>query len=93
MPVQQPTGNGKFVSPVVARIAAEHGIDPSAVPGTGRGGRVTKQDILAFVESGASTTAAAPAAPAPACATACTDSAPRLRPPRLSRRRARRSSR
>ena len=33
------TGNGKtFVSPVVARIAAEHGIDPSAVPGTGTGG-------------------------------------------------------
>jgi pyruvate dehydrogenase E2 component (dihydrolipoamide acetyltransferase) len=50
VPVQQPTGNGKFVSPVVARIAAEHGIDPSAVPGTGRGGRVTKQDMLAFIE-------------------------------------------
>jgi pyruvate dehydrogenase E2 component (dihydrolipoamide acetyltransferase) len=67
VPVQQPTGNGKFVSPVVARIAAEHGIDPGAVPGTGRGGRVTKQDILAFVESGASTpaTASAPAAPPP----------------------------
>ena len=65
VPVQQPTGNGKFVSPVVARIAAEHGIDPNEVPGTGRGGRVTKQDILAFVESGASTTAAAPAPAAP----------------------------
>ena len=47
-----------FVSPVVARIAAEHGIDVSSVPGTGRGGRVTKKDILQFVESGA---AAAPA--------------------------------
>jgi pyruvate/2-oxoglutarate dehydrogenase complex dihydrolipoamide acyltransferase (E2) component len=45
------------VSPVVARIAAEHGIDPSAVPGTGTGGRVTKKDILTFIESGA---AAAP---------------------------------
>ena len=41
--------NGKaFVSPVVARIAAEHGIDPSQVPGTGTGGRVTKKDILAL---------------------------------------------
>ena len=68
VPVQQPTGNGKFVSPVVARIAAEHGIDPNEVPGTGRGGRVTKQDILAFVESGASTTAAAPAPAAPQAA-------------------------
>jgi len=64
VPVQQPSGNGKFVSPVVARIAAEHGIDPGQVPGTGRGGRVTKQDILAFVERGAP--APAPAAPAAA---------------------------
>src|SRR5579864_8086602 len=54
-PAAQPaaTGNDKaFVSPVVARIAGEHGIDPSQVPGTGSGGRVTKKDILAFVESG-----------------------------------------
>jgi len=59
-----PGGNGKtFVSPVVARIAAEHGIDPSVVRGTGTGGRVTKKDILGFIESGA--TAAPPAAPAP----------------------------
>jgi len=36
-------------SPVVSRIAAEHGIDLSAVPGTGRGGRVRKQDVLAVV--------------------------------------------
>jgi 2-oxoglutarate dehydrogenase E2 component (dihydrolipoamide succinyltransferase) len=38
-------------SPVVQRIAAEHGIDLDAVPGTGRGGRVRKQDVLAAVES------------------------------------------
>jgi 2-oxoglutarate dehydrogenase E2 component (dihydrolipoamide succinyltransferase) len=36
-------------SPVVQRIAAEHDIDLSAVPGTGREGRVRKQDVLAFV--------------------------------------------
>ena len=60
------SGNGKtFVSPVVARIAAEHGIDVGAVPGTGQGGRVTKRDILAFVEGGAPA-APAPAQPAPA---------------------------
>jgi pyruvate dehydrogenase E2 component (dihydrolipoamide acetyltransferase) len=48
-------GNGKaFVSPVVARIAGEHGIDPSQVPGTGTGGRVTKRDILAFLDADAS---------------------------------------
>jgi pyruvate/2-oxoglutarate dehydrogenase complex dihydrolipoamide acyltransferase (E2) component len=38
-------------SPVVQRIAAEHGIDLDAVPGTGRGGRVRKQDVLAAVEA------------------------------------------
>jgi 2-oxoglutarate dehydrogenase E2 component (dihydrolipoamide succinyltransferase) len=56
-----------FVSPVVARIAAEHDVDVSSVSGTGRGGRVTKKDILQFVESGA---AAAPPAEAPAPAPA-----------------------
>jgi 2-oxoglutarate dehydrogenase E2 component (dihydrolipoamide succinyltransferase) len=55
-------GNGKaFVSPVVARIAAEHGIDPSQVSGSGSGGRVTKKDIQGFIESGAQ----APQAPGP----------------------------
>jgi pyruvate dehydrogenase E2 component (dihydrolipoamide acetyltransferase) len=39
-------------TPVVRRIAEEHGIDISAVPGTGHAGRVTKQDILGFIESG-----------------------------------------
>jgi pyruvate dehydrogenase E2 component (dihydrolipoyllysine-residue acetyltransferase) len=57
------SGDGKsFVSPVVARIASEHDVDVAQVPGTGRGGRVTKKDILSFIESGAQ--AAAPAAPA-----------------------------
>ena len=73
--------NGKsFVSPVVARIAAEHGVDVSSVPGTGRGGRVTKKDILNFVESGGQAAATAPAAPpqeeAPAPAPAAPEPAP-----------------
>jgi 2-oxoglutarate dehydrogenase E2 component (dihydrolipoamide succinyltransferase) len=54
---------GKFVSPVVARIASEHGVDVSQVEGTGRGGRVTKKDILKFIETGAPAREAAPAAP------------------------------
>jgi 2-oxoglutarate dehydrogenase E2 component (dihydrolipoamide succinyltransferase) len=76
-PVAAPTssGNGKaFVSPVVARIASEHGVDPGQVPGTGQGGRVTKKDILAFVESGGAQ--AAPAAPARAEAAAPPKPAP-----------------
>ena len=40
---QESSGNCRtFVSPVVARIASEHGVDPNAVQGTGTGGRVTK---------------------------------------------------
>jgi pyruvate/2-oxoglutarate dehydrogenase complex dihydrolipoamide acyltransferase (E2) component len=42
-------GPGRRYSPVVSRIAAEHGIDLSTVPGTGRDGRVRKQDVLALV--------------------------------------------
>jgi 2-oxoglutarate dehydrogenase E2 component (dihydrolipoamide succinyltransferase) len=49
----RPAGNGhRRYSPVVQRIAAEHGIDLSQVEGTGRGGRVRKQDVLAALESG-----------------------------------------
>jgi pyruvate dehydrogenase E2 component (dihydrolipoamide acetyltransferase) len=56
-------GNGRaFVSPVVARMVAEHGLDVSAIPGTGRGGRVTKKDVQQYLEHGApAQPAAAPA--------------------------------
>jgi pyruvate dehydrogenase E2 component (dihydrolipoamide acetyltransferase) len=69
-PAAPSESNGKsFVSPVVARIAAEHGIDPTQVPGTGNGGRVTKKDIQAFIDSGAQAAPAPPAAtPPPAAA-------------------------
>ena len=46
-------------SPVVMRIAAEHDIDLEQVEGTGRGGRVRKQDVLAYMESGGNGAAAA----------------------------------
>src|SRR6266480_2847012 len=59
-------GEKTFVSPVVARIASEHGVDIGQVQGTGRGGRVTKKDIMGFVESGPP--AAPPEAPAPPAA-------------------------
>jgi pyruvate/2-oxoglutarate dehydrogenase complex dihydrolipoamide acyltransferase (E2) component len=41
---------GPRVSPVVARMAAVHDLDLAQVPGTGRGGRVTKKDVLAFLD-------------------------------------------
>ena len=55
-------------TPVVRKIAEEHGVDIQSVSGTGHAGRVTKQDILGFIESGGSTPA--PAAPAPTAAPA-----------------------
>jgi len=54
-------GNGQKVrsSPLVRRIAREHKIDLTQVPGTGAGGRVSKRDILAAVEGGAASPRAA----------------------------------
>jgi 2-oxoglutarate dehydrogenase E2 component (dihydrolipoamide succinyltransferase) len=40
-----------FVSPVVARLLAEHNLDVGQISGSGQGGRVTKQDVLKYVES------------------------------------------
>jgi 2-oxoglutarate dehydrogenase E2 component (dihydrolipoamide succinyltransferase) len=60
-------GPRKFLSPVVRRLAREHDIDPSVIEGTGRDGRVTRNDVLAYIESikAAPEPAPAPAAPAP----------------------------
>jgi 2-oxoglutarate dehydrogenase E2 component (dihydrolipoamide succinyltransferase) len=48
-----PAGSAR-ISPVVSKIAAEHQVDVSLVRGTGEGGRVTKKDILAYVEKSTS---------------------------------------
>ena len=52
-------GDLGFISPVVAKIAAEHNVDLTRVPGTGAGGRITKKDVLAHVRG-------LPGRPAPA---------------------------
>ncbi|MEF2964433.1 dihydrolipoamide acetyltransferase family protein [Paenibacillus sp. M1] len=53
-------------SPAVQTLAAEHGVDLRSVPGTGLGGRITRKDVLAYIErGGAATAAATAAAPAP----------------------------
>jgi pyruvate dehydrogenase E2 component (dihydrolipoamide acetyltransferase) len=83
-PKPEPSGDGRgdkaFVSPVVGRIAAEHGVDVGRVEGTGRGGRVTKKDILAFIESGGQA-ATAPREEAPAAPEAAATEAPTAEPP------------
>ena len=52
------------LSPAVRRAVLEHGVDPSAIKGTGKDGRLTKEDVLAAAK--AKTAAPAPAATAPA---------------------------
>jgi 2-oxoglutarate dehydrogenase E2 component (dihydrolipoamide succinyltransferase) len=51
------------ISPVVGRIAAEHGVDLGRVAGTGRDGRITKEDVLAYVEAQETTATPSPASP------------------------------
>jgi 2-oxoglutarate dehydrogenase E2 component (dihydrolipoamide succinyltransferase) len=53
-----------ILSPLVRRLAEENNIDINMVPGTGTGGRITKKDILGFIESGGAAAAAAQPAPA-----------------------------
>jgi pyruvate dehydrogenase E2 component (dihydrolipoamide acetyltransferase) len=65
-------------TPLVRKIAAEHQVDISTIPGTGFAGRVTKQDILGFIESGAAQTAARP--PVPPAARVPTPAGPVVHP-------------
>ncbi|WP_405815846.1 2-oxoglutarate dehydrogenase, E2 component, dihydrolipoamide succinyltransferase [Streptomyces sp. NBC_01390] len=57
---------GAYVTPLVRKLAAENGVDLGSVKGTGVGGRIRKQDVLAAAEAAK----AAAAAPAPAAAAA-----------------------
>ncbi|GAA3173280.1 MULTISPECIES: 2-oxoglutarate dehydrogenase, E2 component, dihydrolipoamide succinyltransferase [Streptomyces] len=60
-------GDGAYVTPLVRKLAAENGVNLATVKGTGVGGRVRKQDVIAAAEA-AKAAAPAPAAPAPAAA-------------------------
>ena len=68
-PAAEPEGAGMslHVSPAVRMLAREHGVDLQQVPGSGLGGRITKKDILEWVQRrDGQPAAAAPAAPIPA---------------------------
>ena len=56
---------GRVLSPVVRRLISEHDLDVEQINGTGAGGRITRADVLAVIDDGASAAATAPAAPAP----------------------------
>ena len=67
-PAASPTGSDdeSYVTPLVRKLAAEKGVDLATVTGTGVGGRIRKQDVLAAAESAAAPTASAPASAASA---------------------------
>jgi 2-oxoglutarate dehydrogenase E2 component (dihydrolipoamide succinyltransferase) len=59
-PIASAGGALGVLSPVVRRLAAEHGIDLAAVAGTGRDGRITRRDVEGFIASGAPVSVAVP---------------------------------
>jgi 2-oxoisovalerate dehydrogenase E2 component (dihydrolipoyl transacylase) len=73
-PVAAPAKGGELkgrFSPAVLRLAEEHGIDLSQIQGTGKGGRITRKDVLNAIEKGIGKAGTAPAAaPAPTAAPA-----------------------
>ncbi|MFF3940323.1 2-oxoglutarate dehydrogenase, E2 component, dihydrolipoamide succinyltransferase [Streptomyces phaeofaciens] len=73
-PAAQATDEGAYVTPLVRKLAAENGVDLGSVKGTGVGGRIRKQDVIAAAE------AAKAAAAAPAAATAAGPAAAKKAP-------------
>ena len=73
----KPLPAGTPLAPSVQRLAAETGVDPAAVPGTGKDGRVTKGDMLAVINSVTAPAGAVPAAPVQMRAPSVADDAAR----------------
>ncbi|CAM4469033.1 MAG: Dihydrolipoyllysine-residue succinyltransferase component of 2-oxoglutarate dehydrogenase complex [Legionella sp.] len=58
----------KSTSPVVRRMMAEHDLQPGQIPGSGKDGRITKDDVLSYIESNRGKAASASSKPAPVAA-------------------------
>jgi pyruvate dehydrogenase E2 component (dihydrolipoamide acetyltransferase) len=58
------------LSPVVRKLCAEHALDPQQIPGTGRDGRITREDVLEYMATRAAAPAARPELPAAPAGTA-----------------------
>ncbi|MFF9348727.1 2-oxoglutarate dehydrogenase, E2 component, dihydrolipoamide succinyltransferase [Streptomyces sp. NPDC014734] len=63
-PAAASVDDGAYVTPLVRKLAAESGVDLGAVKGTGVGGRIRKQDVVAAAEAAKAAAAPAPVAPA-----------------------------
>jgi 2-oxoglutarate dehydrogenase E2 component (dihydrolipoamide succinyltransferase) len=77
-----------YVTPLVRKLALQHGVDLAAVTGTGVGGRVRKQDVIDAAQAAAVPKAAAPAAQTPAAAPAAPVASQRGSTEKISRLRA-----
>jgi 2-oxoglutarate dehydrogenase E2 component (dihydrolipoamide succinyltransferase) len=73
-----PAASRADLSPAVRKLVAEHGLDPARISGSGKGGRILKEDVLNFLETQKEAPAQAPAAsaPAPAAPPAATPALP-----------------
>ncbi len=71
----------QILSPLVRRLAAENDVDLSRITGTGTGGRITKTDVLSFVEARGAGAAARPVVQAPVPAAAARSAVPAAAPP------------
>ncbi|MDQ5862159.1 MAG: 2-oxoglutarate dehydrogenase, E2 component, dihydrolipoamide succinyltransferase [Actinomycetota bacterium] len=87
-PAAEPAAGGEsgYVTPLVRKLANQHGVDVASLSGTGVGGRIRKQDVLAAAEAKAAPAAAAPAkasaapaGPAASSLRGTTQKAPRIR--------------
>ena len=58
----EPTANGGLINPAAKKLAEERGIDASLIIGTGKGGRITKEDVVNYTPPAAAPAAATPAA-------------------------------
>ena len=76
------SGDARLLSPVVRRLVAEHAINPDSIAGTGPGGRITRDDVLDFIDRQqlGTTPTAAPAAAAPAAQASAPAVAPAATP-------------
>ena len=66
LPVEKNSGSSEALSPAVRKLVAEHNLDVSKIAATGKGGRITKTDILNYLKS--DTSSVAPASPSAAAA-------------------------
>ncbi|MET0587512.1 MAG: 2-oxoglutarate dehydrogenase complex dihydrolipoyllysine-residue succinyltransferase [Novosphingobium sp.] len=66
LPPEGASGDAAVLSPAVRRAVLEHGIDPAVIKGTGKDGRITKEDVVTAAQAKQATPAPATSAPAPA---------------------------